>query len=178
MAMPEKRAQRSIKQQLTRFSTGLVLLAVVAGAGAANLDCPCKVVKVTDGDTVHVLDRSRERHKIRLGGIDAPEKDQAFGRRSTQNLARHIAGKSVSVEYNKRDQYDRIIGKLLLDSRDINLLQVKEGYAWHYKKYQNEQSDLDRMLYSSAETEARGKKIGLWSVPATPPWEYRRARRK
>ena len=178
MVMPAKRALRSIEQPLTRVASGMVLLAVVASAGADRLNCPCKVVKVTDGDTVHVLDRSRERHKIRLGGIDAPEKDQAFGRRSTQNLARYIAGKSVSVEYSKRDRYDRIIGKLLLDGRDINLLQVKEGFAWHYKKYQSEQSDLDRVLYSSAETEARGKKIGLWSVPAIAPWEYRRARRQ
>ena len=178
MVMQVKRALRSIEQSLTWFACGMLLLAVVTSAGAANLDCPCQVVKVTDGDTVHVLDRFRERHKIRLGGIDAPEKDQAFGRRSTQNLARYIEGKSVSVEYSKRDQYDRIIGKLLLDGRDINLLQVKEGFAWHYKRYQNEQSDLDRVLYSSAETEARGKKIGLWSVPAIPPWEYRRARRK
>jgi endonuclease YncB( thermonuclease family) len=178
MVMPVKRAQRSIEQQLTLFTTFMALLAVVASAGADSLDCPCKVVKVSDGDTVHVLDRSRDRHKIRLGGIDAPEKDQAFGRQSTHNLARYISGKSVLVEYSKRDQYDRIIGKLLLDGRDINLTQVKEGYAWHYKRYQNEQSELDRVLYSSAETEARAKKLGLWSVPAVPPWEYRRARRK
>jgi endonuclease YncB( thermonuclease family) len=178
MVMPVKRAQRSIEQPLTRFAIGMVLLAVVIRAGADSLDCPCRVVKVTDGDTVHVLDQSRERHKIRLSGIDAPEKDQVFGRRSMQNLAMQLAGEGVSVEYSKRDQYNRIIGKLLLDGRDINLLQVKEGFAWHYKRYQNEQSDLDRVLYSSAETEARGKKIGLWSVPAIPPWEYRRARRQ
>jgi endonuclease YncB( thermonuclease family) len=178
MAMPAKRAPGLIERYRVGLGAALVLLISAPPAGADALKCPCKVVKVSDVDTVHVLDRSRERHKIRLGGIDAPEKDQAFGRRSSQNLSRLIAGKNVTVEYSKRDQYDRIIGKLLLDGRDINLLQVKEGFAWHYKKYQNEQSDLDRVLYSSAETEARGKKIGLWSVPAIPPWEYRRARRQ
>jgi endonuclease YncB( thermonuclease family) len=68
-----------------------------------NLNCPCKVVKVSDGDTVHVLDQSRTRYKIRLGRIDAPEKKQAFGRKSTDNLAKYVAGQNVEVEYNKRD---------------------------------------------------------------------------
>jgi len=56
----------------------------------------------------------------------------------------------------------------------INLLQIKDGFAWHYKDYQKEQSELDRMLYSSAELEARSKTIGLWSAPALAPWEYRK----
>ena len=110
------------------------------------LNCPCKVVKVSDGDTVHVLDQSKVKHKIRLGGIDAPEKKQLFGDKSTKNLSRLIAGKNVEVEYNKRDRYGRIVGKLIKDGQDINLLQIKHGYAWHYKFYQNEQSKLDRVF--------------------------------
>ena len=141
---------------------------------SAYLDCPCKVVKVTDGDTVHVLDQANTRHKIRLGGIDAPEKKQIYGDKSTQNLTNLIAGKNVEVEYDKRDRYGRIIGKLIKDGQDINLLQIKHGFAWHYKQYQKEQSSLDRALYSSAENEAREKTIGLWAVPAVPPWEYRK----
>jgi len=153
----------------------LALFAFYSNASADQLNCPCKVVKVTDGDTVHVLDRSSERHKIRLGGIDAPERKQAFGRQSTKNLAGYVAGKNVEVEYRKRDRYKRIIGKLLLAGQDVNLQQVKDGYAWHYKYYQKEQSEVDRMLYDLAEKDARGKRIGLWSVPkAIAPWEYRR----
>jgi endonuclease YncB( thermonuclease family) len=142
-----------------------------------SLNCPCKVVKVTDGDTVHVLDQARERHKIRLGGIDAPEKKQAFGRKSTKNLANYIAGQNIEVEYDKRDRYGRIVGKLLKDGKDINLQQVKDGYAWHYKHYQKEQLKLDQVLYGSAEMDARKKRVGLWSVPAVAPWDYRRAKR-
>ncbi len=56
----------------------------------------------------------------------------------------------------------------------INFLQVKQGYAWHYNYYEKDQTPLDRMLYSSAEIEAREKTLGLWSAPAVPPWEYRR----
>ena len=139
-----------------------------------NLNCPCKVVKITDGDTVHVLDQSKTKHKIRLGGIDAPEKKQAFGQKSKQNLSGLIAGKDVEVEYSKRDRYGRIIGKLIKDGQDINLQQIKDGYAWHYKYYQRDQSEIDRILYSSAETVAREQTIGLWSAPAIPPWEYRK----
>lgn len=135
-------------------------------------------VKVTDGDTVHVLDQSKVKHKIRLGGIDEPERKQAFGKKSTQNLASYFAGKNIEVEYDKRDRYGRIVGKLLKDDQYINLQQIKDGYAWHYKYYHKEQSKLDRVLYSSAELEARVKKNDLWSVPAIPPWEYRRVKRK
>jgi len=151
-----------------------LLLCIFPSVVAADyLDCPCKVVKISDGDTVHVLDQSNIKHKIRLGGIDAPEKKQAFGKKSKQNLSSLIAGKNVEVEYSKRDRYGRIIGKLIKDGQDINLIQVKQGYAWHYKYYQKDQSKLDRVLYSSAEIEAREKTIGLWAVPAVPPWKFR-----
>jgi len=66
------------------------------------------------------------------------------------------------------------VGKLIKDGKDINLRQIKDGYAWHYKRHQKEQSALDRTLYSSAEYDARQKALGLWSVPAVPPWEYRK----
>jgi endonuclease YncB( thermonuclease family) len=153
---------------------GLFLLFISTSSIAANLNCPCKVVKITDGDTVHVLDQSTVKHKIRLGGIDAPEKKQAFGQKSKQNLSRLIAGKSIEAEYNKHDRYGRIIGKLIYQGQDVNLLQIKQGYVWHYKQYQRDQTPLDRTLYSSAEIVAREQTIGLWSIPAIPPWKYRK----
>ena len=162
------------------FNTYLLTLALLiytAPALADSLDCPCKVVKVVDGDTVDVLDQSKKKHRIRVGWIDAPEKKQAFGRNSTANLARLIAGQNVEVEYNKRGRYKRIIGKLVKDGQDINLQQVKDGYAWHYKSYQKDQSELDRELYAEAENRARADKLGLWSAPAIPPWEFRRKKK-
>ena len=95
----------------------LVLVALPTYAISDYLNCPCKVIKVTDGDTVHVLDQANTRHKIRLGGIDAPEKKQIYGDKSTQNLTNLIAGKNVEVEYDKRDRYGRIIGKLIMDGQ-------------------------------------------------------------
>lgn len=156
---------------------GLILLITLlygTPAAADYLNCPCKVVKVTDGDTVHVVDQSAKKHKVRLAGIDAPEEKQPFSKQSRQNLSRLIAGQNIEVEYSNRDRYGWVIGKLIYQGQDINLLQIKHGYAWHYKQHQRDQSSLDRSLYSSAEIVAREQTIGLWSVPAIPPWQFRR----
>jgi endonuclease YncB( thermonuclease family) len=148
-----------------------------------------KVVKVADGDTITIMDDSGNKHRIRLGGIDAPEKDQPYGKESTQSLLELTSGKTVVIEYEKRDRYKRIIGKVLVDPPgemfcmaldcvkkiDAGLEQIKRGLAWHYKKYQGEQNEEDRGTYGEAEVEAREKLLGLWSDGlAISPWEWRR----
>jgi len=138
-----------------------------------------RVVRVTDGDTIVVLDASKEQHKIRLTGIDAPERGQDYGTKSKEHLSELVAGKSVVIDYNKYDRYQRILGKVIFNGEDVNLEQVEAGMAWHYKKYQGEQSASDRVKYSDAELEARRHKLGLWHDPnPVPPWEYRQAKRK
>jgi endonuclease YncB( thermonuclease family) len=129
--------------------------------------------------TIVVLDSANAQHKIRLQGIDAPERKQAFGTKSKEHLSDSVAGKFVIVEYSKRDRYERILGKVLLSDQDMNFEQIKAGLAWHYKKYQNEQTTVDRKLYSETEIEARKAKRGLWHDPEpVPPWEYRKSKRK
>ena len=136
------------------------------------------VVRIIDGDTVVVLDANKVQYKIRLMGIDAPEKKQAYGKKSKDNLSDLVAGKFVVVEYNKLDRYKRIIGKILLNSNDMNLKQVSSGMAWHYKKYQGEQSRADQMKYSEAEVDASNAKRGLWYDPEPiPPWDYRKLKK-
>ncbi len=138
-----------------------------------------RVVRVTDGDTIVVLDASKTQHKIRLQGIDAPERHQAYGTKSKEHLSDLVAGKTVVVDYSKLDRYQRILGKVLLGGEDVNLEQVEAGLAWHYKKYQGEQSPSDRVKYSDAELEARRRKIGLWHDPnPMPPWDYRQVKRE
>ena len=138
-----------------------------------------RVVRVTDGDTIVILDSTNTQHKIRLTGIDAPERKQAFGTKSKEHLSDSVAGKFVVVEYDKRDRYERILGKVLLSDEDMNLEQIKAGLAWHYKKYENEQTQKDRELYSNAEVEATKARRGLWHDPVpVPPWEYRKSKRK
>lgn len=134
-----------------------------------------RVVGVTDGDTVTVLDAGNREEKIRVGGIDAPEKKQAFGEKSKQSLSSLVFGKDVRIEWKKRDRYGRIVGQVFVDpSVDAGLAQLRSGLAWHYNKYENEQSPEDRLSYAQAEDEAKASKIGLWSDTAPiPPWEFR-----
>lgn len=131
-----------------------------------------KVVKVSDGDTITILTSDKTQHKIRLNDIDAPEKKQNFGNKSKDNLDKYIAGKTVTVKYDKTDKYKRILGTIYYQNKDINLQQVKDGYAWVYKKYSKNQE------YYKAEKLAREKKIGLWSEKnPIEPSEFRKANR-
>ncbi|GAB3483729.1 thermonuclease family protein [Polaromonas eurypsychrophila] len=157
---------------LLRFAV-LLLLALQAQADTLL----GKVINVADGDTITVLDDTNTQHKIRLAGIDAPEKRQAFGNVSKQSLAEQVAGQSVAVEWDKVDRYGRKVGKVLLAGLDCNLVQVKRGLAWHYKDYQREQSPTDQQSYAAAEVEARAARLGLWrDVEQVPPWEFRNKR--
>jgi endonuclease YncB( thermonuclease family) len=95
------------------------------------------VVGVTDGDTITLLDTSKTQYKIRLAGIDAPEKKQPFGQRSKESLSGLAYGRELYVEWFKKDRYGRTIGKLMTaQGQDINLEQIKLGMAWHYKQHQ------------------------------------------
>lgn len=121
-----------------------------------------KVVGVSDGDTITVLDSTNTQHKIRLSGIDAPEKAQPFGQASKKSLSELVFSKQVEISWTKRDRYHRVLGKVFFGGQDICLEQIKRGMAWHYKKYQREQSQEDRSSYSLAEENARKNRLGLW----------------
>lgn len=133
-----------------------------------------KVIGVLDGDTIDILDSSKATHRIRLTGIDAPEKAQPYGQRAKEHLSDVVFGKQVEVQAGKFDKYGRTVGKVLVSGVDANLEQVKSGFAWHYKQYAAEQSPSDRDLYSSAEDTARSLRLGLWrDIRPMPPWEWR-----
>ena len=135
------------------------------------------VVGVSDGDTITVLDSSRQQHKIRLAGIDAPEKAQAFGDRSKQNLAALVFNQNVTVDWSKLDRYGRTIGKVTVNGIDANLSQIKAGMAWWYEKYRKEQSPSDQKTYAQSEQQGRLQRVGLWSDKnPIPPWEFRHAK--
>lgn len=154
----------------------LAVLLSIATAQAGTL--VGLVVGVTDGDTITLLDDQRTQHKIRLSGIDAPEKAQAFGQRSKEHLSSLVFGHRVMVETEKQDRYGRTVGKVVIDGRDVNLAMVVAGMAWHYKKYEGEQSPSDRLLYADAEQLAAKDRRGLWnSESEIPPWTFRRISR-
>jgi endonuclease YncB( thermonuclease family) len=161
---------------LIRAAFALVVWLACVASQAATLSG--RVVAVADGDTITVLDAARNQHRIRLAGIDAPEKRQPFGQRSKDNLAALVFDKTVRVEWQKTDRYRRKIGKVFTGEREANLEQIRAGLAWWYRDYAVEQSAGDRQRYSRLEIEAKRAGRGLWSeLEPTAPWEYRRARR-
>lgn len=136
------------------------------------------VVGVSDGDTIKVLDEAKQVHTVRLMGIDAPEKAQAFGQASKQSLSEMVYMKPVSVEWEKKDKYGRTVGKVLTpEGIDVCIEQIIRGLAWHYKKYIKEQPSEDREVYSSAEMKAQSEHLGVWVDEApVPPWVWRHSK--
>ncbi len=128
-----------------------------------------KVVSVLDGDTIDVL-YNRRAKRIRLNGIDAPEKGQAFGQKAKQFVSEQAFGKEVTVRTFGLDKYGRTIGDVFLpDGRMLNEELVREGLAWWYRKYAPSNVTLEKL-----EAEAREAKRNLWShKKPVPPWVYR-----
>lgn len=153
----------------------------------AHADITGRVVAVTDGDTIKVLDADNTQYKVRLTGIDAPEKKQPFGDASRKNLASLVAGKEVLVESNKQDRYGRALGKVWVQpsdcpscgkTLDANHAQLLAGMAWWYRYYAKEQPPEDRGRYESAEDEARARGWGLWADPGPiNPYDWRKGKR-
>lgn len=126
------------------------------------------VVDITDGDTVIVADDQRRLHKIRLDGIDGPESTQAYGDEARRALEKKILQKRVSVLWNERGKYGRIIGRIFVGKTDISRQMVEEGWAWHYRDYSDDES------LAAAEKSARKNRAGLWAGKAPiPPWDFR-----
>lgn len=123
------------------------------------------VAWVIDGDTF-ILQTATGRLKIRLEGIDAPEKDQPFGKESKKFLMQY-KDRDCKVTWSKTDKYGRTLGTLYIDGKNINLELVENGLAWHYKRFS------DDIALANAEEAAKQQKIGLWEEENTPPWEWR-----
>ena len=148
----------------------------------ANFDCPisgnvitAKSVRVIDGDTLEIIPTQGSSERIRLLGIDAPESNQAHGTYSTRTLQQCVNQGQVIVEWFEQDRYQRLLGKVRVNGVDCNLNQIQQGAAWHYKQYQQSQSEFDRLNYANAEVNARRQAIGLWaSSTVVAPWDYRR----
>jgi endonuclease YncB( thermonuclease family) len=153
----------------------LVLLSLLLLSPAHAELLTGRVVGVADGDTITVLDANNNQYKIRLAGIDAPEKKQPFGQVSKRSLSDLVYNKTVQVDWSKQDRYKRLIGKVWVSELDANLEQVKRGLAWHYSKYEKEQLIEDRTSYSRTQEKAKAAKIGLWIEPnPIPPWDWRK----
>jgi|TARA_B110001469_G_scaffold125163_1_gene140099 endonuclease YncB( thermonuclease family) len=164
----------------------LVIVMLFLSSTYSFADFNAVVVNIVDGDTIDVIDNNSKKLRIRLLGIDAPEKKQHFGHESFFYLNRILNGQSVTIISNPDKKkpytlgyYKRIIGKVVMNGRDINLEMIKKGMAWHFKKYKKSQPIGDRHSYNKAENEARRNNIGLWfEGDPLPPWRWRKLQYK
>ncbi|HAX5537107.1 TPA: thermonuclease family protein [Escherichia coli] len=133
-----------------------------------NREIQGKVIRVLDGDTIEVL-QDKKPVRIRLANIDAPEKKQAFGRWSANQLKALLAAQSVTVTYTQTDRYGRIIGRVFTtNGTDASRFMVQSGAAWVYERY-----NVDESL-PALQREAQEQKRGLWAdANPVPPWEWR-----
>ena len=137
-----------------------------------------RVVGVADGDTITLLDGNRQQQRIRLAGIDAPEKAQPYGQRSKQHLADLAFGKDAKADCYKVDRYDRDVCTVYANGQDVGLAQLDAGLAWWFRKYAHEQPPKERINYEAAEDRAAADRVGLWQdANPVPPWRWRRKHR-
>ena len=148
----------------------IALLPMVCSAQKFNV----KVVGISDGDTFTGLNRDNLQLKFRIYGIDAPEKKQAFGTKSKEYLSSLIFGKNITVDVQSQDGWGRYLAYVYTpDGKDVFLLMIQAGYAWHFKKYD------DNQTYSDAEIAAKKARKGLWYDPAPQaPWDFRSSNKK
>ncbi|MGZ8539905.1 MAG: thermonuclease family protein [Chitinophagaceae bacterium] len=127
------------------------------------------VIKIIDGDTFDLLTKSKHTMRVRMNGIDCPERRQDFYKVSKDALAEYIYKKEVRVVTTGHDRNKRTIALVYCNEENINLAMIQNGYAWHYKKY-----SVDS-VFAKAESQARMAKKGLWKInQPVPPWEFRK----
>jgi len=155
---------------MTKVTFLVALVSTGVAAAKPHYSITGKVVAITDGDTLTVLDDAKVQHKIRLAGIDAPERKQAFGNKARQALGDMVFAKVVRVDVIDVDRYKREVGRIFLGNRFINMEMVQNGFAWRYPQYDKGGE------FSAAEGDARVHRRGLWADRyPVPPWEFRRA---
>ena len=135
------------------------------------LSWPAQVIKVLDGATIVVLHSGVE-ERVRLYGIETPEKSQEYGQQAKSLTIALIAGRNVEVKTVTADRYGRTVGLVSVDGQSLNQLIVQNGYAWVYRQYCAKRICYD---WQKLEKEARRHKKGLWAGSNNvPPWEYRK----
>lgn len=137
----------------------------------------CLVVGISDGDTLTARCPTQDaahpyrQVKVRLAGIDAPEKRQPYGERSRQHLAELCFQQQATITPKTKDRYGRTVADVECRGQDVATEQVRSGLAWFYVRYGKGYEHLGGL-----EAEARAARRGLWSVEAVPPWEWRNQR--
>ena len=167
--------RHSLVATSARTAVAFVILLFIAGTAWAEINLVGKVISVQDGDTLTVVDEESRQVRIRIAGIDAPEKDQPYGSVSGAHLVELALGRLAAAACPKTDRYGRSVCTVWINDVDVGLAQLRAGFAWHYKRYAPEQSTEQRKAYAEAEEKARAMTLGIWlQSEATAPWDWRR----
>lgn len=180
----------TLKRLSQAFAIGLASLSLAAlgacdrmATAVAQVDAPQsssaatvavftgRVIGITDGDTLTLVDERNQQHTIRLAEIDAPERSQPWGNRSKQALSTLAFGKTVSVQQTDTDRYGRIVGRVFAGGEDVNRAMVEQGAAWAFRQYLTDETLL------ATEVRARRERAGLWSMSdaqTVAPWDWRK----
>jgi endonuclease YncB( thermonuclease family) len=178
----------------------ILRLALVVGTTAALLaGClnestagppagPYTIIQIHDGDSFNLKAKNGEQVRVRIAGIDAPEREQPYGQQSKRSLEELLQSGAIELEPIKRDRFDRWVANVSVRGQDIGLMQISSGHAWFFRRYQDDLSSAMRRRYDEAESNAKREFKGLWvgirassTNPAlTPeaPWDYRERMRK
>lgn len=164
-----------MKSRLIAIVLASATFATATPALANNNQVTCRVVGVSDGDTLTCLSDIKTQYKVRLHGIDAPESKQDFGTQAKYQLANMVFGKDVTLNIKDTDRYGRTVADVLVNGKSANLTQVTNGYAWAYRSYLR---GAEAQTYINAENQARNAKRGLWSMPnPINPADFRKQRK-
>lgn len=128
-----------------------------------------KVIKIVDGDTYDILLENQTTERIRMEGIDAPERGMPYYKVSKDYLGQLCFGKTIKIVQTNTDRYGRTVAKSYINDNELGLLMIQAGYAWHFKKYSHD------LVLSEAETSAKNSQRGLWADQSpVAPWEWRK----
>ena len=155
--------------RLTLFLTATIIVGTIPAHAATLFG---KVVEVTEGDVLTVMNMKRPA-RIRLIGVDAPEKNQPFGDVARQHLSDLVLGQNVMVEYSGIGRDGTIVGRVLLNNADMNAQMIRDGAAWFDPSFKGELGEEKHDIYSQSQQAARTEKRGLWQTgDAVAPWEF------
>ena len=173
----------------------IVSALVMAGLGACQKTSgpqlpagPYSVAEVFDGDSFNLHARGGQIIRVRIAGIDAPEKTQPYSNKAKDSLTELLQSGPIGLQPVKVDAYDRWVANVSIGDRDLGLVQIQRGYAWYFVRYKKDISEAQQQRYADAERSARDARLGLWAgidasvrnpalVPE-PPWKFRERMRK
>ena len=132
-----------------RLLLGVCTLLLACALPAAGEIFEGHVIHVSDGDTITVVNVKHQQLRVRIAAIDAPERHQPFSAPSREHLSNLVRRQMVVVQWHRKDQYGRLVGTVHVKAVDVGLEQLKAGLAWHYKRFENEQTPDDRQHESN-----------------------------